>query len=128
MARRDAAIRRCSQEWVDNGKFQLHDGSNDLGPQQIARLWWCLARSGQNQADWGRIVLSDGSRFQLCPDDHRKRVWRYLGSRAYLISLLNATQALNKELWSEVSILLTAGPLWSSLESSLQPNHASMTF
>ncbi|GFU63346.1 HTH_Tnp_Tc3_2 domain-containing protein [Trichonephila clavipes] len=35
-----------------------------------ARLQWCLARPGWNQADWGRIVFSDKSRFQLCPDDH----------------------------------------------------------
>ncbi|GFW09465.1 HTH_Tnp_Tc3_2 domain-containing protein [Trichonephila clavipes] len=27
MGRRDAAIRRCWQEWVDSGRFQRHDGS-----------------------------------------------------------------------------------------------------
>ncbi|GFW54518.1 HTH_Tnp_Tc3_2 domain-containing protein [Trichonephila clavipes] len=26
MGRSDAAIRRCCQEWVDNGRFQRHDG------------------------------------------------------------------------------------------------------
>ncbi|GFW99745.1 uncharacterized protein TNCV_3419751 [Trichonephila clavipes] len=45
------------------------------------RLQWCLARSGWNHADWGRIVFSDESRFQLCPDDHRRRVWRRPGQR-----------------------------------------------
>ncbi|GFV44856.1 uncharacterized protein TNCV_1340641 [Trichonephila clavipes] len=41
-----------------------------------ARLQWCLARPGWNLADWGRIVFSDESPFHLCPDDHRRRVWR----------------------------------------------------
>ncbi|GFW91970.1 HTH_Tnp_Tc3_2 domain-containing protein [Trichonephila clavipes] len=27
MARSDAAIRRCWQEWVENNRFQRHDGS-----------------------------------------------------------------------------------------------------
>ncbi|GFU20221.1 HTH_Tnp_Tc3_2 domain-containing protein, partial [Trichonephila clavipes] len=27
MGRNDAAIRRCWREWMDNGRFQLHDGS-----------------------------------------------------------------------------------------------------
>ncbi|GFV62196.1 HTH_Tnp_Tc3_2 domain-containing protein [Trichonephila clavipes] len=40
----------------------------------VARLQWCLARSGWNHADWRRIVFSDESRFQLCPDDHGRRV------------------------------------------------------
>ncbi|GFX70421.1 transposable element Tc1 transposase [Trichonephila clavipes] len=47
-----------------------------------ARLQWCLARSGWNQADWGHIVFSDESCFQLCPDDHRRRVWRRPGQCA----------------------------------------------
>ncbi|GFW20587.1 HTH_Tnp_Tc3_2 domain-containing protein [Trichonephila clavipes] len=28
MGRSDVAIRRCWQEWVDNGRFQRHDGSS----------------------------------------------------------------------------------------------------
>ncbi|GFV68034.1 HTH_Tnp_Tc3_2 domain-containing protein [Trichonephila clavipes] len=47
-----------------------------------ALLQWYLARPGWNQADWGRIVFSDGSRLQLCSDDHRRRVWRRPGQRA----------------------------------------------
>ncbi|GFY22052.1 transposable element Tc1 transposase [Trichonephila clavipes] len=42
-----------------------------------ARLQRCLARSGWNLADWGHTEFSDESRFQLCPDDHRRRVWRH---------------------------------------------------
>ncbi|GFX41743.1 hypothetical protein TNCV_388561 [Trichonephila clavipes] len=41
---------------------------------RAARLQWCLARSGWNHVDCGCIVFSDESRFQLCLDDHRKRV------------------------------------------------------
>ncbi|GFY05178.1 transposable element Tc1 transposase [Trichonephila clavipes] len=36
----------------------------------------CLARSGCNHADWGCVVFCDESRFQLCPDDHRRGIWR----------------------------------------------------
>ncbi|GFU50232.1 transposable element Tc1 transposase [Trichonephila clavipes] len=53
----------------------------DLGPQQIGRLQWCLARSGWNHAGWRRIVFSDESRSQLYSDDHRRRVWRHPGQR-----------------------------------------------
>ncbi|UYV82953.1 B3GNT1 [Cordylochernes scorpioides] len=45
------------------------------------RLQWCRERSTLNCADWGRIVFSDESRFLLCPDDRRKRVWRRPGQR-----------------------------------------------
>ncbi|GFW91228.1 hypothetical protein TNCV_736431 [Trichonephila clavipes] len=48
MVRRDAVIRRRWKEWVENGRFQHQDGS-------------------------GRL-LSDESRSQMCPDDHRGRV------------------------------------------------------
>ncbi|GFU34613.1 HTH_Tnp_Tc3_2 domain-containing protein [Trichonephila clavipes] len=42
MGRSDAAIRRCWQEWVDNGRFQCHDGSD--------RPW--------ATADWqGRLIV-----------------------------------------------------------------------
>ncbi|GFX82929.1 HTH_Tnp_Tc3_2 domain-containing protein [Trichonephila clavipes] len=47
-----------------------------------ATLHWCLARSGWNHDDWGRIVLRDESRFQLYPDDHRICVWRRPWQRA----------------------------------------------
>ncbi|GFW84810.1 uncharacterized protein TNCV_680981 [Trichonephila clavipes] len=52
MGRTEAAIRRCWQEWCP------------------ARLQSYLARSGRNHADWGRVVFSDESRFQLFLDDH----------------------------------------------------------
>ncbi|UYV82659.1 hypothetical protein LAZ67_22000420 [Cordylochernes scorpioides] len=43
---------------------------------QQVRLQWCRERSTWICADWGRIAFSDESRFLLCPDDRRKRVWR----------------------------------------------------
>ncbi|UYV72355.1 hypothetical protein LAZ67_9002766 [Cordylochernes scorpioides] len=44
-------------------------------------MTWCRERPTWNYADWGRIVFSDESRFLLCPDDRRKRVWRRPGQR-----------------------------------------------
>ncbi|GFW54314.1 HTH_Tnp_Tc3_2 domain-containing protein [Trichonephila clavipes] len=63
------------------------------------RLQWCLARSGWNHADWGRIVFSDESHFQLCPDDQGRCVWRRPGQRAD--SAFNtACHTGPQELWS----------------------------
>ncbi|GFT25615.1 hypothetical protein TNCV_1965321 [Trichonephila clavipes] len=56
----DAAIRRFWQEWVENGRFQRHG-------------------SGRPRAT---AVFSGEFRFQLCPDDHRRRVWRRPSQRA----------------------------------------------
>ncbi|GFX50597.1 transposable element Tc1 transposase [Trichonephila clavipes] len=41
------------------------------------------ARLGWNHTDWGRIVFSDASHFQLYPENYRRCVWRHLGQRAY---------------------------------------------
>ncbi|GFU35001.1 HTH_Tnp_Tc3_2 domain-containing protein [Trichonephila clavipes] len=139
MGQSGAAIRRCWQEWVNNGRFQRHDGSSrrrattyredklivrsvviepgsslstirhatrtrkftmnihrwliernlpSYGPLRHlqvmpahcqARLQWCLALSAWNNADWVHIVFNDESCFQLCPDYHRRRVWRRPG-------------------------------------------------
>ncbi|UYV82646.1 hypothetical protein LAZ67_22000361 [Cordylochernes scorpioides] len=141
LCRSNAAIRRCWQKWVNNGKMQRQDGSGrprattereDRAIVRMAvaapestlttiqrvtgtqvskmtinrrlrernlkarrplrclpltpvyrqvRLQWCRERSTWNCADWGRIVFSDESRFLLCPDDRRKRVWRRPGQR-----------------------------------------------
>ncbi|GFU31085.1 transposable element Tc1 transposase [Trichonephila clavipes] len=106
MGRSDAAIRRCWQEWVANGRFQRHDGSGRpraiadredrlifisavIAPdssssaiRRVTRTRWCLARPGWNHADWGRKVFNDESHLQQCPDDHRRRVWRRPGQHA----------------------------------------------
>ncbi|GFV68115.1 transposable element Tc1 transposase [Trichonephila clavipes] len=62
MDRNDTDVRRCWQEWVDSGRFQRHDGGN--------------------HADWRRIVFSDVYRFQLCPNNYLRRVWRSPEKRA----------------------------------------------
>ncbi|GFV71096.1 HTH_Tnp_Tc3_2 domain-containing protein [Trichonephila clavipes] len=148
MGRSDAAIRRCWQRWVDNGKFQRRPSATaDRKDRLIVRsavqclvhrhqrsdvrfahaLQWCLNRSGWNHADWGRIVFSDEFRFQLRPDDRRRRVWRHQGM-PILLSLLHAKQAHNLDLWYGMSFLLTEGPLWSSLEAHLQHSCTSKIF
>ncbi|XP_042910476.2 estradiol 17-beta-dehydrogenase 2 [Parasteatoda tepidariorum] len=38
-----------------------------------------IYKYGWNGADWGRLVFSHESRFQLCSDDHRRRVSRRTG-------------------------------------------------
>ncbi|KFM57593.1 Transposable element Tcb2 transposase, partial [Stegodyphus mimosarum] len=44
-----------------------------------ARLQWCRVHSHWNVTDWSRIAFSDESRFELSPDDQRRRVWRHPG-------------------------------------------------
>ncbi|GFU88493.1 transposable element Tc1 transposase [Trichonephila clavipes] len=46
---------------------------------QLCLLQLCLPPSGWNRVEFGSrsIVFSDESCFQLCPDDHRRRVWRH---------------------------------------------------
>ncbi|GFT93934.1 transposable element Tc1 transposase [Trichonephila clavipes] len=74
MGRSDVAIRRCWQEWVDNSKFQRHDGGSQTRNTDREEVL-----SGSNHADRVRIMLRDEPRFQLCPSDNRRRVWRRLG-------------------------------------------------
>ncbi|GFS57609.1 HTH_Tnp_Tc3_2 domain-containing protein [Trichonephila clavipes] len=87
MGRSHAAIRRCwhvhhgHSKTADRAKFTLVLTATPPAHCR-ARLQWCLLRSGCDQADWGRIVFSDESHFQLCLDNHRRRVWRRLGQRA----------------------------------------------
>lgn len=96
------------------------------------RLQWCLARWSWDNADWRRIVFNDESRLQLCPDDHRRHVWKRTSmvqsNVLILLLLLNATQAHNKELWSGMPFPLIAGSLWSSLKTHLKHGGTSKTF
>ncbi|GFX82436.1 transposable element Tc1 transposase [Trichonephila clavipes] len=69
------------------------------------RLQWCLNQSGWNHAHWRRIVFNDELLLQLCPDDPRKGDG--YGSMPIRLSLLHATQTLNKELWSGVPFFLS---------------------
>ncbi|GFU90621.1 hypothetical protein TNCV_4450171 [Trichonephila clavipes] len=120
MDRSDAAIKRCWQEWVDSGIFQGHDGSGrPRAPSD--REDKLIVRSAVTTPDSSLSTIrlfNDKSRFQLCPDDHRRRVWRRPGSVPTLLSLLHATQALNQELWFGMPFLSTAGLLCTSLEAT----------
>ncbi|KFM65698.1 Transposable element Tcb2 transposase, partial [Stegodyphus mimosarum] len=49
--------------------------------QRQARLQWYRVYSHWNVTDWSRIVFSDESRFELSPNDQRRRVWRRPGQR-----------------------------------------------
>ncbi|GFW46098.1 HTH_Tnp_Tc3_2 domain-containing protein [Trichonephila clavipes] len=93
-----------------------------------ARLQWCLNRSGWNHAYWGRIVFSDESRFQLCSDDHRRRVWKWpglLADRTFPIARHTGPQQ-EVMVWGAISF--EAGPLLSSLEAHLRHIGTSTTF
>ncbi|GFV61952.1 transposable element Tc1 transposase [Trichonephila clavipes] len=90
MGRNDAAIRRCWQEWVDNGRFQRHD------------------------------VFSDESRFHLYPGDHRRHVWRRPGKRADPAFTTACHMGPQQEVMVRDAISFETGPLWSSLEAHLQ--------
>ncbi|GFW83635.1 HTH_Tnp_Tc3_2 domain-containing protein [Trichonephila clavipes] len=153
MGRSDTVIRRCWQEWMDNGRFQRHHGSGrprtityreytlivrsdvissdsslstnrhatrkegssmtihkcliernlssyqpfshlPLTPAHCrAGLEGCLVRSVWNHADWGRIVFSDESHFQLQPDDNRRRPGQH-GDTAFSIARYTGPQPI----------------------------------
>ncbi|GFS84703.1 uncharacterized protein TNCV_4608131 [Trichonephila clavipes] len=98
MGRSDAAFRTCWQELVDNSRFQRHD------------------------------VFSDEFRIQLCPDKHRRRVWRRPEQRAdpaFTISGYTGPQQ-GVIVWGALSF--EAGPLWSSLEAHLHHIDTSTAF
>ncbi|GFV16207.1 hypothetical protein TNCV_3379711 [Trichonephila clavipes] len=99
MGRRDAAIRRCRQVWADSGRFQRHDGSGQ--PRPIAdREDKLIVRSTVTAPDSSLSTIrltthTDESRFQLCPDDHRRRAWKPPGQStdpAFTIVRHNGTQ------------------------------------
>ncbi|GFX81400.1 transposable element Tc1 transposase [Trichonephila clavipes] len=123
MGRSDAAIRRCLQERVDNGRFQRHDGSGQ--PRASVDQEDRFIFSCSNRAEWGRIVFSDESRFHLCSDDNRNVSGDDQGSVPILISLLHVTLAFNKELFSVAPFLLNLdhfGRHWRHTYSTPQDN------
>ncbi|GFU47854.1 transposable element Tc1 transposase [Trichonephila clavipes] len=59
----------------------------DQGPQQIRRIDLLSDQLSQHlinryQVSDLRLTRGNGSRFQLCPSDHRRRIWRRPGQRA----------------------------------------------
>ncbi|GFW45350.1 transposable element Tcb2 transposase [Trichonephila clavipes] len=68
-----------------------------------SRLQWCLTRSGWNHADWGCIVFIDESHFQLCPDNHRRRVWKRLGQRTDPAFIFHTRPQPGVMVWGAIS-------------------------
>ncbi|GFS59981.1 transposable element Tc1 transposase [Trichonephila clavipes] len=62
--------------WVEAMRLLEDAGKNGWTVADFNIMLWCLALSGWNHVDWGCIEFNDKSHFQLCPDDHRRRVWR----------------------------------------------------
>ncbi|GFX44302.1 hypothetical protein TNCV_1097421 [Trichonephila clavipes] len=73
-------------------------------------------------------VFSDKSRFQLCLDNHRRRVWRHPGHRAdpaFTVARHAGSQPEDLD-WSVISF-----DSWTRLDvirGNLQHNDTSMTF
>ncbi|GFS96335.1 uncharacterized protein TNCV_16811 [Trichonephila clavipes] len=108
----------------------------DLEPQQIGKTDGLSEQPSQclihryEPSDVRPTLFSDESRSQLRPNDHQRRVWRRPGqcsNPAFTIAHHTGPQP-GVMVW--VPFLLTAGPLWSSLEEHLQhhTNDASRTF
>ncbi|GFT42284.1 transposable element Tc1 transposase [Trichonephila clavipes] len=98
--------RGCIIELIEGGR------ANCRIARHMSRSW--------NHVDWGRTVFSDESCFQLCPDDHRRRVWRRPGQRADPAFTVARHTGLQQEVMVWGAISFEAGPLWSSLETRLQ--------
>ncbi|GFX67347.1 uncharacterized protein TNCV_720111 [Trichonephila clavipes] len=97
IGRSEVAIRRFWQEWVDNGRFRRHDGFSDEYP------------------------------FHLCPDDHRRCVWRRPRQRAnptFTIARHTGPQTGVMD-WGVISF---DRPFWSSLVAHLWHRDTSTTF
>ncbi|GFW56945.1 HTH_Tnp_Tc3_2 domain-containing protein [Trichonephila clavipes] len=133
MGRNDADIRTYCQEWckVDNGRFQRHDGSGRPWVDQEDRL---IVKSTVTVPDSSLSALrratlfSDESCFHLCPDDHRRRVWRHPGQRADPAFPIACHTDPQPGVMVWYAIFFTAEPLWSSLEAHFQHSDTSTTF
>ncbi|GFU90440.1 hypothetical protein TNCV_3948701 [Trichonephila clavipes] len=71
-------------------------------------------------------IRRDESHFQLCPDDHRRRVWIRLGQRADPSFIIAPHTCILVEVM--VWVLLRNGTLWLPLEAQLQHSGTSMAF
>ncbi|GFX12198.1 transposable element Tc1 transposase [Trichonephila clavipes] len=65
-------------------------------------------------------VFSDEFSFQLCPNKHRRRVWRRTGQRADPAFTIEGHTGHQHGVIVWGAIYFEAGPLWSSLEAHLQ--------
>ncbi|GFX65336.1 transposable element Tc1 transposase [Trichonephila clavipes] len=93
--------------------------------ERMVRSWnqdlisnkWYLNGSGCNHADWECIVVIDEFHFHLCPDNHRRRVWRrsgQLADPAFTFARHTGPQQ-DAMVWEDISF--EAGLLWSSLDT-----------
>ncbi|GFU76793.1 uncharacterized protein TNCV_4519501 [Trichonephila clavipes] len=95
MSRSDAAIRRCWKEARMGGQWQISASwgtSFIVINHQTNGPHTSVHHDHSQTADRAKftfvstptpsIVFGDESRFHLCPDDHRRRVWRRPGQRA----------------------------------------------
>ncbi|GFX62351.1 transposable element Tc1 transposase [Trichonephila clavipes] len=85
---------------------RAHVGSAKTADAIVSLCW--------NHADWGRIVFSDESHFHLCPDNHRRRVWRQRAEPAFTIVRHKGPQQ-RVMVWGAISF--EVGSLWLSLET-----------
>ncbi|GFV40228.1 transposable element Tc1 transposase [Trichonephila clavipes] len=67
---------------ADRAKFALVPTITTPACTLSSLITVLLGSISWNHAVWGRIVFSNESRFQLCPEDHRSHVWRRLGQCA----------------------------------------------
>ncbi|GFW78576.1 hypothetical protein TNCV_2243761 [Trichonephila clavipes] len=65
-------------------------------------------------------MFSDESRFHLCPDDHRRRVWRRSGQRAESAFTMAHPTGPQQGVMAWAAISFEVKLLWSSLEAHLQ--------
>ncbi|GFX38379.1 transposable element Tc1 transposase [Trichonephila clavipes] len=130
MGRSYAAIRKCWEEWVDSGRFQHHDGSGRprATADQEDRLTVRSAVTALDSSLSTIRLFSDGSHFHLCPDDHRRRVWRRSGQRANPAFTIARHTGPRQGVMVWGAISFEAGPLWSSLEDYLQHIGTSTAF
>ncbi|GFW49030.1 hypothetical protein TNCV_3902281 [Trichonephila clavipes] len=75
-----------------------------------------------------RNLPSDEYRLRRCPDDHRRRIWRQPERRAdpAFTTVRHTDPQQEVMVWGAISF--EAGPLWSSLETLLQPIGTSTAF
>ncbi|GFY21132.1 transposable element Tc1 transposase [Trichonephila clavipes] len=59
------------------------------------RSLWCREHRNWRDNEWGRVLLTDESRFSLSSDSHRILIWRERGSRNHPRTSLKGTGSVN---------------------------------
>ncbi|GFV27089.1 transposable element Tc1 transposase [Trichonephila clavipes] len=71
----------------------------------------------RNLRSYRTLLFSDEFSFQLCPDKHRRRVWRWQGQRADLAFTIADHTGPQQGVIVWYAIYFEAGYLWSYLEA-----------